>query len=92
MIRSALTVGTAGRSVLQAAIAATRTRAKSCEQTDWSQIVFLYDRLLEVWPSPVVELNRIVAVAMVSGPQAALDQVDNDPERRCLTDQLPPDA
>jgi predicted RNA polymerase sigma factor len=77
LIRSALTAGTAGRYVLQAAIAATYAQADGFEQTDWPQIVFLYDRLLQVWPSPVVRLNRLVAVAMVSGPQAALDQLES---------------
>jgi len=50
-------------------------RAPTYDQTDWRQIVTLYDGLLEVWPSPVVALNRAVAVAMVSGPSVALAEV-----------------
>ena len=49
--------------------------APTYDQTDWRQIVTLYDGLLEVWPSPVVALNRAVAVAMVSGPSVALAEV-----------------
>jgi RNA polymerase sigma-70 factor (ECF subfamily) len=66
-----------GRYVLQAAIASLYAEAPTYEQTDWPQIVALYDALLAVWPSPVVALNRTVAVAMVSGPQAALAQVED---------------
>ncbi|MEO6703546.1 MAG: sigma-70 family RNA polymerase sigma factor [Jatrophihabitantaceae bacterium] len=65
----------AGRFVLQAAIAAQHARAASYQRTDWAQIVTLYDLLLRVWPSPVVELNRAVAISMVQGPQAGLDQL-----------------
>jgi RNA polymerase sigma-70 factor (ECF subfamily) len=68
--------GRPGRYVLQAAIAALYAEAPTYEQTDWAQIVTLYDALLQVWPSPVVALNRTVAVAMVSGPSAALAEVE----------------
>ena len=61
---------------LQAAIAACHARAASPEETDWEAIVALYDALAQVAPSPVVELNRAVAVGMAFGPQAALDLVD----------------
>lgn len=61
--------------MLQAAIAALYAEAPTYDQTDWRQIVTLYDALLEVWPSPVVALNRAVAVAMVSGPSVALAEV-----------------
>lgn len=61
---------------LQAAIAATHAAAPSVEATDWSRIVVLYEALGRVAPSPVVELNRAVAVAMASGPEAALTIVD----------------
>jgi RNA polymerase sigma factor (sigma-70 family) len=71
-----LRAGPAGRYVLQAAIAALYAQAPSYEQTDWAQIVELYDRLLGVWPSPVVALNRAVPLAMVDGPQAALAEVE----------------
>jgi RNA polymerase sigma factor (sigma-70 family) len=65
-----------GPYTLQAAIAACHARAHSAEETDWAGIVALYDRLAKLVPSPVVELNRAVAVAMVSGPAAGLQLVD----------------
>jgi RNA polymerase sigma factor (sigma-70 family) len=65
-----------GRYVLQAAIASLYAEAPSYEQTDWAQLVALYDRLLAVWPSPVVALNRAVPLAMVEGPDAALAEVE----------------
>jgi predicted RNA polymerase sigma factor len=61
---------------LQAAIAATHASAPSVEATDWDRIVVLYEALGRVAPSPVVELNRAVAVAMASGPARALAVVD----------------
>jgi RNA polymerase sigma-70 factor (ECF subfamily) len=61
---------------LQAAIAAVHCRAPRAEDTDWPQIVRLYDLLERVQPSPVVSLNRAVAVAMVAGPAAALELLD----------------
>jgi len=64
--------GGAGRFALQAAIAALHAEAPTYEDTDWRQIVGLYDVLLTVWTSPVVALNRAVAVSMVDGPAAAL--------------------
>ena len=64
-----------GRFALQAAIAAVHAEAASYAETDWPQLLVLYDRLLVAWPSPVVELNRAVVVAMVRGPEAALDGV-----------------
>ena len=66
----------AGRFTLQAAIAALHDEATSADDTDWPQILALYDRLLEVWPNPVVALNRAVPVAMAHGPAAALADVD----------------
>jgi RNA polymerase sigma-70 factor, ECF subfamily len=62
--------------VLQAAIASLYAEAPSYDQTDWPQIITLYDRLLDVWPSPVVALNRVVSLAMVAGPQAALAEIE----------------
>lgn len=50
--------------------------APTYADTDWAQIVILYDRLLQVWPSPVVALNRTVAVSMINGPEEALRQVE----------------
>jgi RNA polymerase sigma-70 factor (ECF subfamily) len=66
----------AGPYTLQAAIAAVHAQAPGAEATDWAQIVALYDVLLGVEPSPVVELNRAVAVAMRDGPQAGLGLID----------------
>ncbi|HVL16697.1 MAG TPA: RNA polymerase sigma factor [Gemmatimonadales bacterium] len=60
----------------QAAIAACHARARTAEETDWPRIVALYDALLRLIPSPVVALNRAVAVAMASGPEAGLALVD----------------
>jgi RNA polymerase sigma factor (sigma-70 family) len=68
--------GERGPYVLQAAIAACHARAFRPEDTDWAAIVGLYGLLAEVMPSPVVELNRAVAVSMAYGPQAGLDLVD----------------
>jgi RNA polymerase sigma factor (sigma-70 family) len=76
LIADGLRGGRPGRYVLQAAIAALYAEAPTYDQTDWPQIVALYDALLEVWPSPVVALNRAVAVAMVAGPSVALAQVE----------------
>ena len=68
--------GARGPYTLQAAIAACHGRALSPEDTDWPRIVQLYEQLAELMPSPVVELNRAVAVAMASGPAAGLALVD----------------
>jgi RNA polymerase sigma factor (sigma-70 family) len=68
--------GARGPYALQAAIAACHARALSPEQTDWAQIAALYAELAQRTPSPVVELNRAVAVAMAFGPRAGLDLVD----------------
>jgi RNA polymerase sigma-70 factor (ECF subfamily) len=65
--------GTPGPLALQAAIAAVHCRAARAEETDWREIVRLYDALALVQPSPVVSLNRAVAVAMAEGPQRGLD-------------------
>jgi RNA polymerase sigma factor (sigma-70 family) len=68
--------GAHGPYALQAAIAACHARALAPEDTDWARIVRLYELLAVLVPSPVVELNRAVAVAMASGPQAGLDLVE----------------
>jgi RNA polymerase sigma factor (sigma-70 family) len=68
--------GLNGPYALQAAIAACHARARAPEDTDWARIAALYERLATVVPSPVVELNRAVAVAMAFGPQAGLKLVD----------------
>jgi RNA polymerase sigma factor (sigma-70 family) len=62
---------------LQAAIAACHARARTPEETDWTQIVALYDALAQLMPSPVVELNRAVALGMAFGPAAGLELVDS---------------
>ncbi|GAB3410588.1 RNA polymerase sigma factor [Flindersiella endophytica] len=74
-----------GRYALQAAIASLHASAPGYAETDWPQIVQLYDALLAAWPSPVVALNRAVAVGMVDGPAAALHQVDRLAEDRRLS-------
>jgi RNA polymerase sigma-70 factor, ECF subfamily len=61
---------------LQSAIAACHAQASTAEETDWPRIVALYDALHEIQPSPVVALNRAVAVSMAYGPAAALEIVD----------------
>jgi len=76
LIVGALRAGPPGRFSLQAAIAAVHAQAPSYAATDWPQIVALYDELLRVWPTPVVALNRAVAVAEVDGPEAALRLVE----------------
>ncbi|MGZ4206568.1 MAG: RNA polymerase sigma factor [Actinomycetota bacterium] len=68
--------GALGPYALQAAIAACHARARTAEETDWERIAALYDALAEIAPSPVVELNRAVAVAMAFGPAAGLEIVD----------------
>ena len=65
-----------GPYALQAAIAACHARAQTAEETDWARMAALYDALAELAPSPVVELNRAVAVAMAFGPAAGLEIVD----------------
>jgi predicted RNA polymerase sigma factor len=67
---------TLGPYTLQAAIAACHARARTNEETDWDRIVALYDALAELTRSPVVELNRAVAIAMASRPEAGLEIVD----------------
>ena len=69
-------LGSLGPYALQAAIAACHARANTAAQTDWERIVALYDALAALAPSPVVELNRAVAVGMAFGPQAGLDLLD----------------
>jgi len=68
--------GALGPYALQAAIAACHARALTAEQTDWPRIASLYSMLARVMPSPIVELNRAVAVSMASGPAAGLALVD----------------
>jgi RNA polymerase sigma factor (sigma-70 family) len=68
--------GASGAYALQAAIVACHARAATAEETDWARIAALYDELAQVMPSPVVELNRAVAVSMARGPAAGLELAD----------------
>ncbi len=76
--------GARGRYALQAAIAACHARAVTAHDTDWPRIAALYGELAQVAPSPVVELNRAVAVGMVEGPTAALEIVDRLADNKAL--------
>jgi RNA polymerase sigma factor (sigma-70 family) len=76
--------GAAGPYTLQAAIAACHARARTAAETDWARIAALYGELSRVMPSPVVELNRAVAVGMAEGPEAGLRLVDRLVEERVL--------
>jgi len=69
----------AGRFGLMAAIAAVHAEAARWEDTDWAEILGLYDVLLARWPSPVVALNRVVALSYVAGPEVALAELADDP-------------
>jgi RNA polymerase sigma factor (sigma-70 family) len=68
--------GGLGPYALQAAIAACHARARTADETEWARIVALYEALAQIAPSPVVELNRAVAIAMVFGPAAGLEIID----------------
>jgi RNA polymerase sigma-70 factor (ECF subfamily) len=76
LVQRALSTRRFGPYTLQAAISAVHAEAPTAAATDWSQIVGLYDLLVQAVPSPVVELNRAVAVAMSEGPQAGLALID----------------
>ena len=86
LLRRALAARRTGPYVVQAAIAAVHAEAASVGETDWAEIVGLYDVLLQLEPSPVVALNRAVAVAMRDGPAAGLALVDAILERGALRD------
>ncbi len=75
-MQRALSMGQVGPYTIQAAIAAAHAQASNSATTDWTQIVALYDLLLQAHPSPVVELNRAVAVAMRDGPATGLNFID----------------
>ena len=77
LIRADAVGGSLGPYRLQAAIAACHAQARTAEETDWERIAALYDALAQITPSPVVELNRAVAVSMAYGPVAGLEIVDN---------------
>lgn len=76
LVQQALATRRFGAYTIQAAIAAVHARADSSAQTDWPQIISLYDALYSINPSPVVELNRAVAMAMRHGPEAGLVLID----------------
>jgi RNA polymerase sigma-70 factor, ECF subfamily len=76
LVRQALRGGRPGRFALQAAIAALHAQAPSYAETDWAQITGIYDVLLTVWASPVVALNRALALAMAEGPAAGLAEIE----------------
>jgi RNA polymerase sigma-70 factor (ECF subfamily) len=76
LVREALHRRPPGRFALQAAIAAVHAEAPSWADTDWREIAALYDVLVQVWPSPVVALNRAVAIGLSAGPAAGLDALD----------------
>jgi RNA polymerase sigma factor (sigma-70 family) len=76
LVREALRRRPPGRFALMAAIAAVHDEAESWDTTDWREIVGLYDLLVALWPSPVVALNRAVAVGFADGPAAGLDALD----------------
>jgi len=92
LVERALTSRRFGPYTLQAAIAAVHAEASSPAETDWSEIVGLYDVLLRVDPSPVVELNRAAAVAMRDGPEAGLTLIDAILVRGDLLDYAPAHA
>lgn len=82
LVRAALQAGPPGRYALQAAIAAVHADAATWQETDWREVVALYALLEARWPSPVVALNRAVAVGMAAGPAAglaALDRLADEP-------------
>jgi RNA polymerase sigma-70 factor (ECF subfamily) len=76
LVREALGRRPPGRFALQAAIAAVHAEAPSWSDTDWGEVVALYDVLAQRWPSPVVALNRAVAVGFARGPAAGLAELD----------------
>ena len=86
LVEQVLASGGAGSYAIQAAISAVHAEAAEPEATDWNQIVGLYDVLLRAEPSPVVELNRAVAVAMRDGPPAGLALIDDILARGDLSD------
>jgi RNA polymerase sigma factor (sigma-70 family) len=83
LVSEAVRNGRPGRFTLMAAIAAVHSSASHWDETDWNEIVGLYDLLLDTWPSPVVALNRAVAVSFAQGPLAglaAIEALSTDPQ------------
>src|SRR5262249_26292896 len=85
-LEHAMASGRFGPYTIQAGIAAVHATASSAQSTDWSQIATWYDALLRIEPSPIVELNRAVAVAMRDGPAAGLELVADILDRGDLPD------
>jgi RNA polymerase sigma-70 factor (ECF subfamily) len=82
LVRERLATGVApGRYQILAAINAVHTSARDARDTDWSQVVALYDQLASLDPSPIVELNRAIAVAELDGPEVAMAAVDRLEDR-----------
>jgi RNA polymerase sigma-70 factor (ECF subfamily) len=92
LLRRALAARRTGPYMVQAAIAAVHAESPSVADTDWAEIVGLYDVLFQLEPSPVVALNRAVAVAMRDGPAAGLALVDALLDRGELRDYRPAHA
>ena len=82
-------LGGSGPYVLQAALAACHARARRAVDTDWRRIAALYDQLRVVSPSPVVDLNRVVAYSMAQTPEAGLRLLDEMPDRSALDGYAP---
>ncbi len=83
LLEEAITHRSPGRYTLMAAIAAVHDQAPTWQATDWRQIIGLYDKLVELWPSPVVALNRAVALGFAHGAEAglaALDALQDEPQ------------
>ena len=89
LVQEALRSRGFGAYTLQASIAAVHAEAVTAQDTDWAQIVGLYDVLLRNWPSPVIELNRAVAVAQRDGPQRGLALIEEILQRGDLRDYQP---
>ncbi|ABC90127.1 putative RNA polymerase sigma factor protein (sigma-70) [Rhizobium etli CFN 42] len=85
LLAEAMRAAEIGAYTVQAAIAAEHARAPTAEETDWQRIAFYYDLLLAAQPSPIVELNRAVAIAMADGPAKGLDLIDAILGRQELT-------
>lgn len=86
LVEQSLATGRFGFYTLQAAISAVHAQTKKPADTDWNQIVSLYSTLLQLEPSPVIELNRAVAIAMRDGPQSGVQIVDDILARGELAD------
>jgi RNA polymerase sigma-70 factor (ECF subfamily) len=77
LIVGALRRGRPDRYTLQAAIASLYAEPPTFAETDWPQALYLYDQLLQIWPTPVVALNRTVPLSYVAGPAVALAQIED---------------